>query len=427
MTPLASTDPNDIAIAAKCFCSITERQYGERTYLLNQVAAIATPPCVTPTTPTLKSVSPSPADPNTSLRVSWKQTSNVGSLIIGWIIYWGITSGVYPNQSPVQGAASGGVYDIPGLTPGTTYYVVVKAISSISGCVSGLSTEKSATTSGSPPICVAGMTLASAWAARVVANGGPAPTTDQQNAIATFQCGLVDDGLDTQLVAWTALLGSVGVVGRLIQARTPQKPGPASSLWGVPVGGFDDTDVVTNGVNGDAANSQYMTTGFTPSTGFASPISCGWCAYVDTVTQTGFIGGAYNNGTPAFLQAAKHSDGKSYSYIGAIGNVVSVASPGAGFYSGQRVSGTDHRLYFASSGSPHAQIGATDVAPFAGPLPNQPEDAWGINNYGSSAHQLFTTDTIGFWARTTGLLAADSANLYNRLVALFTALGRTIR
>jgi hypothetical protein len=87
---------------------------------------------------------------NTKIRALWNQVSNSGSLITGYIVYWGTVSGVYTNNSGII-PVTPRVYDISGLTPGTQYFWVVQAVTGIAGCVSANSNEGTGTTTGAAP------------------------------------------------------------------------------------------------------------------------------------------------------------------------------------------------------------------------------------------------------------------------------------
>jgi hypothetical protein len=149
-TPLVSTDPSAIANAASCFASCVPDQLFLRTYLLNNAVIAASPPCVTPTAPGGAS-NGAPiiiGSTGTTISIAWKQVRNTGSLITAYQVFWGTTSGgPYPNQSAILGAGIRN-YTITGLSPSTTYYMVVQAIS-FTGCVSANSTQgTTSTTSG---------------------------------------------------------------------------------------------------------------------------------------------------------------------------------------------------------------------------------------------------------------------------------------
>jgi len=170
-----------------------------------------------------------------------------------------------------------------------------------------------------------------------------------------------------------------------------------------------------NGLAGDGA-TKFLRTGFIPSTGYVSALSAGACVYCYVASATGATSGSTDN--VGYLELiGKFSDNNAYSRIGIINNLVQVASPGNGFYSCQRINNNDHRLYFASSLSPHAQIGLADVLGSGGVMSPVLVDLYRFNGAGLSA-----ADTISFYAFTTGLTAADDAKLFARVQTLRMAL-----
>jgi hypothetical protein len=146
----SATSPSDILNAAKCFVACLPPALEEHllSSLVTQTASRLTPPCVTPTAPTLAGLTNSVTD-GTILQASWKQLgTNSGSLITGYTVFWGTVSGVYTNQSALLPVIPK-QYLITGLTPGTLYFVVVKANSTAAvGCSSVSSNERSNTTGG---------------------------------------------------------------------------------------------------------------------------------------------------------------------------------------------------------------------------------------------------------------------------------------
>lgn len=192
------------------------------------------------------------------------------------------------------------------------------------------------------------------------------------------------------------------------------------TLWGI-FGGMTNANLTVNGLAGGAGLSQYFNTGFQDSA-FISPANLSLIHYNSSVTATGFVSGAYTSGANGLIMAAKYTDNNYYSYMGVIAsNVISGASPGAGYYCHSRTSTTNHVIYFANSGSPHAQLGATDAMAFGGVFPNQSIFVHADNV--SGAPQFYTQDRISFFALTTGLTQAQSLLFFNRIQAYRVAIG----
>lgn len=146
-----SCNPADIVKAAACFkCIPPTTAPLVKAYLLCQTAKIADPtnPCSTPSAPTALQVLNTS---NTTIKVGWKQTKNTGSFITGYKVFWGTTSGgPYTSNSGVIPTLPRN-YTITGLSVGTTYFIVVVALSAVPGCQSANSSEVSGTTTGAAP------------------------------------------------------------------------------------------------------------------------------------------------------------------------------------------------------------------------------------------------------------------------------------
>jgi hypothetical protein len=121
---------------------------------------------------------------------------------------------------------------------------------------------------------------------------------------------------------------------------------------------------------------------------------------------------------------AKFTDTNAYAQNGGNpSNQIGTPSHNAGYYSNQRISNSDHRLFFANSGTPHAQIGATDAfGPYNGGVPVPFNMYVGCLNNGGVPIQ-FASDRVSFVGVTIGLSAAQSALLFARIQTLRTALG----
>jgi len=231
-----------------------------------------------------------------------------------------------------------------------------------------------------------------------------------------FWNGLVTDGLDSNMIILNPI-----VPDSLLAALTPLIAGPGSTLW--VNHSFTDGDVTVNGITGNG--SKYINTGASPSATYSPVTSAGQVIYLyngpGSIASADF--GSWASSSFGMMIFAHYNDGKTYDYNGTIaGNAIIInPSPGNGFYSDQRISATDHRLFFANSGTSHTQEGSTDV------------NSW--TSAQSSFSMLFMAESDGggpespsnntdsFVAATKGLNSTQSSNLYNRVQTLRTVLG----
>lgn len=416
LAPGAPTTPAAIMQGAKCYlsCVPAELHAALSTSLFAQVANRSTPPCVTPSAPNSVQVAAAHvADPNTELLVRWLQPANSGTLIGGYKVFWGTTAGgPYPNNSG-QLPVSPKQYTITGLTAGTTYYVVVQADTSISGCVSANSSEANGTTSGSST-CAAGVTFANAWATQVVANGGAAPSQLTINAIAAFQCGLITDGLDTLMLAWNAI-----VPDSFTAATTPQLQGTGFALWQPTL--LSGADLTINGLTGGAGGSvRYLKTGIAPNAIFPSVNNTGMTLYVfqsqNSANETTM--GCGDAGPTNFYTMYDELSGlKYYQEAGA---AMTDAGQFNGYISGSRTAANAKAWYKANSVTPHALIASSAAAPVGGMAA---QDFWIFTFNQAGVPVAFSSATLSFIAFHKGLTQAQSALFFARIQALRTALG----
>jgi hypothetical protein len=418
--PLASSDPSDIANASRCFASCVPgfQSQALKTYLLTQAASISTPPCITVTPPVLKGVNSDPVN-GTILQVTWSQLSNSGSFITGYTVFWGTVSGIYTSNSGVR-PATPHQYVITGLNPGTTYFVAVVANTNIAGCQSANSNEKSNTTSGAPAICATGTTFANAWATRVVANGGVAPSQATKDAIANFQCGLITDGLDTLMISWNAI-----VPDNLIAAKTPQLVGTGGDDPWNDGGGFVGGDLTVNGLKatGNPGAAKQMATGLNPTTIYASDNDGGITFYsFDNDGGANATSGLTATGIMDLQQFA----GSTFSdcYGAGTGRINAADANFTGYVSGNRTAANAHAVYQANSVTPHHTLvsgaGASDTA-----RPNNggPGVGAGINFWAIGSGGTFSNQRLSFCAIHHGLTSAQSALFFARIQTLRQALG----
>jgi len=406
--------PAQLLAKAECFdCGLTRKELlAVRTYLLCQNLTATqggggfTPCCI-----------PNPAQ-NLHIITFSDTTIQIGWSLIGacgpdrFTVFWGTSPGVYTNSaSQVGGFLSG--FTITGLAPMTTYFIAVQMAQG--RCLAALSAEISQSTSN------CSLALVNTWKANVIANGGTVSGATV-GAVCTFAHGLVTDGLDPLMIYVLPL-----VPDGLIAATTPLYNTAGGSNPAVNNGPFVAGDLTVNGLVGDAL-TKWLNIGVNISTAFPSAQNAGWSTYAFSTNATGTDSLAYISGTNiGIFTAAKFTDNNAYSSIGVatVGqNTVQVASPGAGFYTGNRTSNTVHKLYYAKSTSPFAQLGATDALAFNGVFPNSPNSlVFAVNNIGGIGTQFQSSDRLSFYAIHQGLTAAQAQNLFNRVQTLRTTLG----
>lgn len=248
------------------------------------------------------------------------------------------------------------------------------------------------------------------WQGKIFVATGVLPTQMTVAALETFYNGLATDGILSSVLAFNAF-----VPDSLTAALTPVLTSNGLDMWTNHsyVGG----DLTVNGLAGDAA-TKYLETGINAS---LLGSNLGIVTYAFSVAANGFDFGSFD--TKDFFIASKYSDNKVYLTSGNPRGVVgvNVASPGAGYYSIHRTSGTVSKGYFASSGSAYAQLGATDATVSTG-YPAQLMFSGAVQqSIGGPA--LFTSDRISFQAVTTGLTNVQDQQLFNRVQTLRTSLG----
>lgn len=255
--------------------------------------------------------------------------------------------------------------------------------------------------------------IVTAWAARVVVNGGANPSVGTQAALSNFVGALQNAGIWAKMITVNCFVSD-----SFIACLTPLLVGGGNDPWGNSQ--FTAGDQTVNGLVGQVTpNPKHLLTGITHTAIGTTTAGVSWYAY--TALATGFDCGGYD-GTNGLMSAAKHSDNKTYAYNGNIGsNVISLTSPGAGFYCDLRVTTTNHKLYFANSGNAFAQIGATDSTLYNGTA--YAGTMWTHAENLSGGVQFTTSDTLSFLAYHTGVTATDGATLFTAVDNMRLALG----
>jgi hypothetical protein len=276
-----------------------------------------------------------------------------------------------------------------------------------------------ATSAGTAAVSNPTHALATAWAARVVTNGGAAPSAPTVAAISTFCYALDSASLTSQFLAL-----NVFAPDNLTACMTPLIFNFGHDPWANL--NFVGGDLSVNGLKGDGA-SKYINT-FVHSTNFVSSSNTGVTIYGSVVSNTGVdFGFSTNDATHRILFIL--SQGSTTTGQTPSGNVggISVATLGAGYYSLNRVSTTDLRLFYAKAATPHAQQGATYVTPdtttFVGSNDFLPFFGLWLFDSGIMYSADFSSNTLSFAAIHNGFSAAQSELLYAAVQALRTAFG----
>jgi hypothetical protein len=276
-----------------------------------------------------------------------------------------------------------------------------------------------ATSLGTGSVIAGTNPLANDWAARVVINGGAPPSGATVSAISDFCNALDAASLTSQFLAL-----NVFAPDNLTACMTPLIFNFGHDPWANL--NFVGGDLSVNGLKGDGA-SKYINT-FVHSTNFVSSSNTGVTIYGSVVSNTGVdFGFSTNDATHRILFIL--SQGSTTTGQTPSGNVggISVATLGAGYYSLNRVSTTDLRLFYAKAATPHAQQGATYVTPdtttFVGSNDFLPFFGLWLFDSDIMYSADFSSNTLSFAAIHNGFSAAQSELLYAAVQILRTAFG----
>ncbi len=258
--------------------------------------------------------------------------------------------------------------------------------------------------------------LATSWATRVVTNGGAAPSLASVATLSNFAYALDAAGLTSSFLALNCFAPD-----SLIACITPLIITYGGAAWTST--GFFSYDVTANGLTGDGVTKRLNT--WVTGANFPSSDNAGVTLYASAASNAPAnrdIGFTDYTGSNAIYMAVNEG-GNFGGYLPSSANVISGTTQGPGYYSLNRVSSTDLRMYYAKSSSAHAQIGATgttsDTTAFAAyNIYVFCQFLWNTGGtYGNSINRL------SFVALHSGFSAAQSASFYSAVQALRTALG----
>lgn len=269
------------------------------------------------------------------------------------------------------------------------------------------------------------------WSNNVVANGGAVPSVQTVTAINVLAGGLNVDG---QIVGTPPRVAMMNVIApdSLIAATTPAIYPVGSQPWANH--NFVSGDLTVNGLVGNGV-TKYMDTGLIPNAA-NSPLAstlAGETIYVyDDDGTAGEIEIGVSGSPPSsdFSLYTHFSDGQTYfndwKFINPGQDYATAASPGAGFYSGQRISATDIKIYFANSGTAFSAIATGTGTPQSGAIFGTFDILFMAGStVGTPA--LFTKKRVSFAAVTSGYDSTHTQALYNRVQTFRTAIGGGFR
>ncbi len=260
------------------------------------------------------------------------------------------------------------------------------------------------------------------WVARVVRNGGAAPSANTQSALTTFFNGLVSNNL-------LAKMKTINVVApdNLTAAITP--------FWNVGGGidpwinhNFVSGDLTVNGLIGNGSN-KYLDTGMAPNLCFTSTSDGGLTVYVAAnSTNVGESDFNVTQATPGQAMAIyPNFSGTAfldmYSQTAGSGRISASNSGFTGYCSGNHGTlggGVIEAIYTGNSGSGHTTL-VSSTTSVGGSLPTQNLYAFAGNNLGSPGQ--FSVKRLSFFAIHSGLTATESLAFYTLVQALRTAFG----
>lgn len=265
-------------------------------------------------------------------------------------------------------------------------------------------------------------TMTQTWAAKVVSNGGAPVSGATLAAVDTWYKSLVGSGIDSLMISVVLM-----VPDNLTAAITPFFALSGNNPY--TNSGFVSGDLSTSGLSGNG--SKYLQTGFNPATYFPNPGTVyGTGGYSVLVTRQAngsqcTFGATDGIGAHIWQCYTNYQNTNRWSDCwnatsGRIDSSASGFSPttAPAFYSMNRISSTDFRLFGAAHGNAFAQIGATDTTAVSSSPANTAAGLFCLN-----AGTQTSNISISFSAIHLGLTSTQAQALYNAVQTLRQSLG----
>jgi hypothetical protein len=251
------------------------------------------------------------------------------------------------------------------------------------------------------------------WAARVVTNGGAAPSAATKACLSTF-CYALDAASLTSLMVSVCCL----VPDNLIAAITPLLVGGGRDPWLNQ--NFLAGDLTVNGLLGNGS-TKFLETGISPTWIPGMPDSGGCTIYYYTNPNDNGVEIAWNDVVDSHQFALQFYAGTIYfdCYVYSTGRISYAASGFTGYVSGNRIASNSEDIYTANSGTTHGSVVHGAGAP--GTIGIGEVYCFAANNFGGAAY--YSAKRLSFAAIHQGLTSAQSLAFYNSIQAMRVAFG----
>ncbi len=255
------------------------------------------------------------------------------------------------------------------------------------------------------------------WAARVVSNGGAAPSDATKSALNTFYLGLSSNSILSKMIAVCCF-----VPDNLIASITPLIKVAGNDPWTNT--SFVGGDLTSAGLKGNGS-TKYLNTGVVPNSAFASNQDIGLTLYnsSDNTDACEYDISATDNPATLTILSFYHSCG-GVDYFDC-NDTVQGRTSGAdsaflGYVSGNRTSNTAAAIYKANSSTAHTTVGSSVVS--GGFRPSFALYAYASNRGGTLDGSL-SAKRYSYVAIHLGLSSGESSAHYNLVQAMRTSLG----
>lgn len=251
------------------------------------------------------------------------------------------------------------------------------------------------------------------WAARVVANGGPLPSQNSITAVSNLIAALKAANIWTKMKHINVVAPDSAIAFKTPMLKTIGTNDPYLGTGG---------NILSLTVNGASETGGAYLPGINLATDFASQNDIGITTYVtlDSTAGRRMFGHSVVATQNGFLGWYRHATAVTGYCCYDISALQLSVARALGYLSVNRVANNNLRLYRGNSGSGHAQV-AQNLNVMATANPSVLFPMWG--GYQNNLLESFFDGRMSFFALHLGLSVTESADLYNAVQAMRTAMG----